>query len=230
MQPNTLHWVQTHFQSAGRGRMGRSWEAQTKKSLLLSVAFENSEMKNPSFLPFLSLVSLAESIEVLWPELWKKAFVKWPNDIMFSNSTTSLKKLAGLIVEARKQQEYFVGWGVNVFLSNPHERACSIEEALGVKLDSELLPQLSKLLQKTFDIKLSQFVKNQEDFQRQTIVELREKWMKGFWRQEVLQNNQKFIANNIRDDGSLELEDSLGKVIVLQSAAAFEMEGFKKQT
>ena len=97
-------------QTAGRGRMGRSWTAPAGSSLLMSLVLRDT----PSPLPLLAAVAVCD---VAGPD----ARVKWPNDIVIeehgasSEEGTTLRKLAGILTEGRPQEGWAVlGIGVNV--------------------------------------------------------------------------------------------------------------------
>jgi BirA family biotin operon repressor/biotin-[acetyl-CoA-carboxylase] ligase len=102
-------------QTAGRGRMGRSWKAPPRSSLLMSLvlrsgppgdALSTSE-RPPAPLPLLAAVAVCD---VAGPQ----ARVKWPNDIVVEDGP-DLRKLAGILTEGRPQEGWAVlGIGLNV--------------------------------------------------------------------------------------------------------------------
>ena len=99
------------FQTAGRGRHGRTWLSPPGTSLMLSILFRESSA-HPVPWRFTSLValSLCESVEQLLPGL--EPSVKWPNDIMLDNA-----KLAGVLAETSfdgHELIAIVGVGLNV--------------------------------------------------------------------------------------------------------------------
>lgn len=90
-------------QTAGRGRMGRTWAAPAGSSLLMSLVLRDA----PSPLPLLAAVAVCD---VAGPE----ARVKWPNDIVVRDGER-LRKLAGILTEGRPQEGWAVlGIGLNV--------------------------------------------------------------------------------------------------------------------
>lgn len=100
-------------QSAGRGRMGRSWHSPPGSSLTFSLGLSLA----PSDWSGLSLavgVSLAETLTALGvPGLG----LKWPNDLWLGQA-----KLAGILIETAVQgdQRYaVVGIGINVWEPAP---------------------------------------------------------------------------------------------------------------
>jgi BirA family biotin operon repressor/biotin-[acetyl-CoA-carboxylase] ligase len=104
-------------QTAGRGRNGRRWSAPAGSSLLMSLVLRSP----PALLPLIAAVAVCDIAG-------DEALVKWPNDIMLAgpaervrsgsgetSAQPALAKLAGILVEARPQQQWAVlGIGVNV--------------------------------------------------------------------------------------------------------------------
>ena len=101
-------------QSAGRGRMGRSWQSSRGDSLTFSLGMP----LQPADWSGLSLavgISLAESLEPGNPAQ-PAIRLKWPNDVWLTD-TQGERKLAGILVETanRGEQRYVViGVGINV--------------------------------------------------------------------------------------------------------------------
>jgi BirA family biotin operon repressor/biotin-[acetyl-CoA-carboxylase] ligase len=100
--------VSADEQTAGRGRHGRSWVAAPGACLLCSLVLRWPESSHPpALLPLMAGVAVSEAIG-------RDARLKWPNDVVLGEE---LKKLAGILVEARAQDGWAVlGIGVNVAL------------------------------------------------------------------------------------------------------------------
>ena len=101
-------------QTAGRGRMGRSWQSSAGDSLTFSLGMP----LQPADWSGLSLavgISLAEALEPGNPA--RPAIrLKWPNDLWLTDASGE-RKLAGILVETanRGEQRYVVvGVGINV--------------------------------------------------------------------------------------------------------------------
>ena len=94
-----------NFQTAGRGRLGRTWEAQPGTALLLSVL-----LKPPADLPLpqLALVAGVAVADVLEHMTRLAVQIKWPNDVMLRR-----QKVAGILAETR-EGAVVVGIGINV--------------------------------------------------------------------------------------------------------------------
>jgi BirA family biotin operon repressor/biotin-[acetyl-CoA-carboxylase] ligase len=97
-------------QSAGRGRLGRSWISRPGQGIWLTL------VERPADADALDVVSLriglaaARVLDDFAPE---RVSLKWPNDLYVGG-----RKLAGILVEARWQSAHLewlaVGFGVNV--------------------------------------------------------------------------------------------------------------------
>jgi len=101
-------------QTAGRGRMGRSWQSSAGDSLTFSLGMS----LQPADWSGLSLavgISLAEALEPGNP-VRPAICLKWPNDLWLTDASGE-RKLAGILVETanRGDQRYVVvGVGINV--------------------------------------------------------------------------------------------------------------------
>jgi BirA family biotin operon repressor/biotin-[acetyl-CoA-carboxylase] ligase len=128
--------VVADHQTAGRGRLGRSWEAPAGTALLFSVL-----LKPPSEPPTsqLSLVAGIATADTLERTLGLSVQLKWPNDVMLRR-----KKIAGCLAEAR-DGAVVLGIGVNVSQTADQlpENAGSIRSLTGRTADrDELLSML----------------------------------------------------------------------------------------
>jgi BirA family biotin operon repressor/biotin-[acetyl-CoA-carboxylase] ligase len=105
--------VVTEEQTAGRGRLGRTWVAPPGSSLLVSVVLRPPlPVRSVWLVAALAGVSLAEAVRaVAGADL--PVGLKWPNDLLIGG-----RKTAGLLAEARMRSERLVcvvlGMGVNV--------------------------------------------------------------------------------------------------------------------
>lgn len=137
--------VTAEEQTAGKGRLGRSWQSAKGKNLTFSIILR------PEFAPaqfgLLSLLAGTAVCETLREEYGLDASCKWPNDVLVGG-----KKLCGILSEALHQSgsspAVIVGIGVNVnestFPAEIAQSATSIAIATGAEHDRALL--LSRLL------------------------------------------------------------------------------------
>ncbi|MCJ7623299.1 MAG: biotin--[acetyl-CoA-carboxylase] ligase [Anaerolineaceae bacterium] len=99
-------------QSAGRGRMNRSWITRAGTSLAVSVILrpKHEELHKITLFSPLAAVGLCQTLDEMFG---LKAMIKWPNDVLLDN-----KKVAGILVEgywvAGTLQGVVIGIGVNI--------------------------------------------------------------------------------------------------------------------
>ena len=93
------------FQTAGRGRLGRTWEAPAGAALLSSILLKPPADRKLPQLALVAGVAVAEALEEL---LGLSVQIKWPNDVMLRR-----QKVSGILAEAR-DGAVVLGIGVNV--------------------------------------------------------------------------------------------------------------------
>jgi len=98
----------TEFQTAGRGRLDRKWQAAPGSSVMASV-FLRPSFKEQSGIGWLSLM-MAEAIKTALAELGVDSKIKWPNDVLVDGL-----KISGVLAEANSDLSALViGFGINV--------------------------------------------------------------------------------------------------------------------
>jgi BirA family biotin operon repressor/biotin-[acetyl-CoA-carboxylase] ligase len=149
--------VLADYQSAGRGRQGRSWLSEPAMNILLSIILRPSISKEQaSVLTFYAAVSVARVLEHMNVG---PVECKWPNDVLLNG-----KKCSGILLENSFQQDRLVysviGIGINVnqiqFENGISTHATSLARESGLTYDRKdiiqillretdrLLPSLSK--------------------------------------------------------------------------------------
>jgi BirA family transcriptional regulator, biotin operon repressor / biotin---[acetyl-CoA-carboxylase] ligase len=93
------------FQTAGRGRLGQTWEAPPGTALLCSLLLKPPPERNAPELSLVAGVAVADTLE---RTTGLAVQLKWPNDVMLRR-----KKVAGCLAEAR-EGAVVLGIGVNV--------------------------------------------------------------------------------------------------------------------
>ncbi len=123
-------------QTAGRGRLGRSWIANPRENLTFSIILRPSGSPDSlNVLPLCVGVALADVIERM---SGLEVVCKWPNDILIQG-----KKAAGILIEGSLREttvDYVVvGIGLNVnqktFSGDIAARATSLALAAGHEFD-----------------------------------------------------------------------------------------------
>jgi BirA family transcriptional regulator, biotin operon repressor / biotin---[acetyl-CoA-carboxylase] ligase len=93
------------FQSAGRGRLGRTWEAPPRTALHVSIALRPPPARPPQELTLVGALAAADAVEGA-TDLFVQ--IKWPNDVMLSR-----RKVGGILGELREGM-VVLGIGINV--------------------------------------------------------------------------------------------------------------------
>jgi BirA family biotin operon repressor/biotin-[acetyl-CoA-carboxylase] ligase len=105
--------VITDYQSAGRGRLERRWEAPPGSSLLTSLIFRPALA--PGQLQRLTMICGLAVLDAIEVETGLRAGLKWPNDVVIGDA-----KVGGILTESGfrgERVEYVVvGVGLNVNL------------------------------------------------------------------------------------------------------------------
>jgi BirA family biotin operon repressor/biotin-[acetyl-CoA-carboxylase] ligase len=116
------------FQTSGRGRLGRSWEAPPGEALLASVLLKPPVDRPLPQLALVAGVAVADALERL---TGLAVQIKWPNDVMLRRT-----KVAGILAEAR-DGAVALGIGVNLNQTRDRlpERAGSLRTETGLEWD-----------------------------------------------------------------------------------------------
>lgn len=133
-------------QTAGRGRLDRSWQAPARSSLLMSLLLRPSPSPATwTMLPFVAGVAVAEALRAV---ARVPAALKWPNDVLVDG-----RKLGGILVE-RVDTAVVVGIGLNVTLRStelPVPTATSVALAGGVADREVLAKELLRAFARRYD-------------------------------------------------------------------------------
>ena len=130
------------FQSAGRGRLGRSWEVPEATSVMMSILLRPKF--EPQYAPTLTLVmgmAVAKAVKSLGFDV----SIKWPNDVVVSH-----KKICGILTEMGvrdgKIDYAVIGVGINVnikeFPEEMADKATSLFLESGREFDRSQIPGL----------------------------------------------------------------------------------------
>jgi BirA family biotin operon repressor/biotin-[acetyl-CoA-carboxylase] ligase len=188
-------------QTAGRGRFGRSWEAEPQANLLFSLLLRPHFLERDEIfiLTFAAAVSVSEAVEnvaLVRPQL------KWPNDVMLDG-----KKVSGILLESSFESDklsYVVlGIGLNV---NQRNFSPSISgEATSLSLFAEKKFDRDEIL---FAV-LNSFATAYESLQKRDFYSTMKKW-----RDRSIMSGRKIlvslagrtvegICDEVMDDGAL---------------------------
>lgn len=139
--------LRADYQSAGRGRLERTWEAPRGANLLVSLLFRHIPERTHVLTQVVALAALKSARELCGVE----AHLKWPNDILVGT-----EKLAGILAQASPVDEtgnipfVVVGIGVNVAWAPPEAaslKSCGwTKEVAPQEFLEHMLPEIDRLL------------------------------------------------------------------------------------
>lgn len=137
-------------QTAGRGRLGRAWEAPAGTAILCSIALRPPAERA---VPELSLVGGLAAAEAVERATGLAAQIKWPNDVMLNR-----RKVAGLLAEA-DGAGVILGIGINVnqrrdeLPADANSPPASLFTVDGVlRKRAPILAELLAALERTYDL------------------------------------------------------------------------------
>jgi BirA family biotin operon repressor/biotin-[acetyl-CoA-carboxylase] ligase len=133
--PKSGDVITAEYQSAGRGRLDRKFDAEKSSALLFSFYIEpDVKIENLGYLTLLVGASVTATLNEITNT--DKFECKWPNDILFGDF-----KVAGLLAEKTKSG-VIVGVGINVSTAEaelPVSHATSIFLATNILIDRNIL-------------------------------------------------------------------------------------------
>ena len=98
-------------QTAGRGRLGRSWASMAGKGIWMSVVLR--PQISPEEVQIITLGASVAVVKAIYEATGIKTGIKWPNDIVYQG-----KKLCGILTEMNSEVEMvnflILGIGINV--------------------------------------------------------------------------------------------------------------------
>ena len=98
------------YQTAGKGQRGKTWQAESESSLLVSITADLDLWEIKKLISLNHIVAL--SIQNFLLQHTPDVYIKWPNDIMVSD-----KKIAGILIETQMSSTYkkaVIGFGINI--------------------------------------------------------------------------------------------------------------------
>ena len=102
--------VMTTSQTAGRGRLGRTWVAPPGKTIAVSVLLTPASTAGLGWLPLLAGLAMTRAVRMLVPD--HEATLKWPNDVQVDGL-----KVSGLLAELVPGSGVVIGAGLNLTMA-----------------------------------------------------------------------------------------------------------------
>jgi BirA family transcriptional regulator, biotin operon repressor / biotin---[acetyl-CoA-carboxylase] ligase len=213
--------VVAEYQTAGRGRLGRTWQAEPGNNLLFSIIIRPKlEINKIGLLPFFAAVGVAQALEII---TGKRFECKWPNDILLNG-----KKCCGILMESSFQNnmlEYaIIGIGINVnqriFGEDIKDRATSLNRECGKEFDRrDVFRQIITSLELLYsEVRIGNFDKTLKEWKSRTTM---------FGKQVTLNQAGEHLrgrAIDLSDDGGLILETSNGQRVCYAGDVIFTKE------
>lgn len=129
--------IATEHQTAGRGRLNRTWETPPHSALTFSVLLRPPADQVPAqrwpWLPLLTGLAVTSALR----EEGYAAGVKWPNDVLLRTASGEEKKVCGILVERIETPDgpaAVVGIGLNTSLT-PEELPVPTATSLAIESD-----------------------------------------------------------------------------------------------
>ncbi len=212
-------------QTAGRGRLDRSWQSPKDAGLYLSIVLR-PQLKMNSW-PLLTLMAALAVADALMKACSLRVDIKWPNDLCVKD-----RKLGGILAETIDTEEgaaAIVGIGINLFsrgLSDTiRDTATSVESEISAEPDVEsVLQALLKAMSERYEVLQS------EPGEEHTIREWCANSSFAFDRQvRVSLDGDSFVGatRGLESDGALRVETEAGRIRVVRAGDVTALRGTK---
>ncbi len=130
-------FVVANFQTNGRGRQLRTWDAPKNSSIFVSIILKPNQERKLGWIPLMTGLALLNAISI---ETRKEVKLKWPNDLILVENKKNFK-FAGILLE--KHDEYVIaGVGINYNQSSselPISDATSLKNILSQEISKEVI-------------------------------------------------------------------------------------------
>ncbi|MGC6471751.1 MAG: biotin--[acetyl-CoA-carboxylase] ligase [Parvibaculales bacterium] len=104
-------WIRADTQTAGRGRMGRTWSSPVGNLMATYVCAPECERHHLAEIGFVAGLALHDTLSALAPD--SVIGLKWPNDVLLEGA-----KVSGILLETLDQEMRHVAVGIGVNLSS----------------------------------------------------------------------------------------------------------------
>jgi len=204
--------VQAGSQTAGRGRLGKSWQSKEKEGLYFSIIVRPGlDIAEYPKITMTTGVAVAEMIETISSTT---AALKWPNDIYISG-----KKCCGILAEAslcdKNNQFCIIGIGINVLHSTDSFSRDIRRRATSIYLETGKRFQLNELLWRIWENVMTKIISLEKEGFRYILKEWEKRDYLHGKNLEWVTNGGKIISGISEgpdENGELLVRDSRGTV------------------
>ncbi len=203
--------VVAESQTAGRGRLGRSWQSPKEKGIWMSIILKPKV--NPIHVARVTLIGAA-AVNLALRDIGVDSYIKWPNDIVING-----KKVCGILTEMSSELNMInyviMGIGINVNLED--EDFCEEVSKVGTSLKIETGGKVNrkKLLAKVlnrFEELYTPFVEN-NDLSKAINICRKDSILIGKEVRIITGKEEKIgIAMDINEDGKLVVKYENGEI------------------
>ena len=190
--------VRADYQSAGRGRLGRTWEVPADTALTFSILLRPDVPLHQ--LGSLSIETAHALCTVLIAAGARNVALKWPNDVLVDG-----RKVSGILLQTRSMPDAVAVIGIGVNVNTPLESLPATATSLAAVLDHAIDP--ADMLDQIITVLDSMWTTWRPIISRNRIAELDQKlWLNG--RQATLLDADREIAGTIlgvAPDGALRM-------------------------
>jgi BirA family transcriptional regulator, biotin operon repressor / biotin---[acetyl-CoA-carboxylase] ligase len=114
-------------QTAGMGRLGRSWVSEPGSSISASLYLKSSHTAELSWATLIAATAIRSAIAELVTD---EVLVKWPNDVLVND-----KKISGILAQIQPDGSLILGFGINLKAQSGAPETATALDLLGVEAD-----------------------------------------------------------------------------------------------
>ena len=195
--------IMAEVQTAGKGRKGRKWSSETG-GLYFTIILKPSEIiaEQASSLTQIMAISVCKAVR----NLGVKAYLKWPNDVLFKG-----KKFCGILSEAVIKDNVLKGLVIGVGINIEQKKIVS-EKPFTTLAEMGLKVSKSGLIES--------IISNFEIVQKQNFVQEFKKLCPAV-NKEIIVDGKKGIFEDIDNAGRMVLKTDSGREIIMAGDVQF---------
>jgi BirA family biotin operon repressor/biotin-[acetyl-CoA-carboxylase] ligase len=156
-------WLQAARQTAGRGRLERSWISERGNLYTTALFHEPGGFAVATRVPFVAALAVCDAIQLTHGSLQPK--LKWPNDVRIGGA-----KVSGILIETgTKDGLLWIATGIGINVSHAPQGTGQRVTSLAEQVEEASLPEVFACLRGAFAKRLAQG--------RAGMAELRRDWL-----------------------------------------------------